>query len=127
QASLSGTAGGGGWYTTPVQVTLSANDNFSGVANTSYAIDGGTLQGYATPFTISDSGTHTIVFSSKDQANNSEPQQSMTVKIDMSPPTTQAALSGTNGNDGWYTTPVQLTLSATDSLSGVANTSYAID
>ena len=127
QASLSGTAGGGGWYTTPVQVTLSANDNFSGIANTSYAIDGGALQSYATPFTISDAGTHTITFSSKDQANNSEPQQSMIIKIDLSPPSTQAALSGTTGNDGWYTTPVQLTLSATDSLSGVASTSYAID
>src|SRR6185369_478348 len=126
QASLSGTAGGGGWYSTPVQVTLSANDNFSGVANTSYAIDGGALQSYSTPFTISDSGTHTITFSSKDQANNSEAQQSMTVKIDDSAPSTQAAVSG-NSSNGWYQNPAQVSLTASDGASGVANSFYTVD
>ncbi|HYW71101.1 MAG TPA: PQQ-binding-like beta-propeller repeat protein, partial [Pyrinomonadaceae bacterium] len=125
-ASLSGTAGGAGWYTTPVQVTLSASDNISGVASISYAIDGGALQNYSAPFTISDSGPHTIVFSSRDQANNSEAQQSLTVKIDASAPATQVAVSGNSGN-GWYQNPAQVSLTATDSASGVANSFYTID
>ena len=48
---------------------------------------------------------------------------------DLTPPTTTAALSGTLGTDDWYTTPVTVTLSATDDAegSGVASTRYSLD
>lgn len=46
---------------------------------------------------------------------------------DITPPTTTAALSGTLGSNGWYRSGVQVTLSATDDISGVAHTYYQVD
>ena len=47
---------------------------------------------------------------------------------DSIPPTTSASLSGTTGENGWYLSAVQVTLSATDNGgSGVKQTQYKID
>src|SRR5712692_3219186 len=42
-------------------------------------------------------------------------------------PTTTASRSGTSGSNGWYRSSVKVTLTATDSLSGVAKTFYRVD
>ena len=127
-ASLSGTAGTNGWYTGSVQVALSATDAGSGVASTWYAVDGGTLQTYnGSPFTVTDDGTHTVTFYSMDNAGNQESDETTTFKIDTVPPVSNASLSGTAGNNGWYTASVKVTLAATDATSGVASTDYRID
>ena len=47
--------------------------------------------------------------------------------VDVTPPTTVATLAGTSGLDDWYRSAVTVTLSATDSGSGVAATYYGID
>lgn len=126
QAALSATASGNGWYSIPVQVTLSATDNTSGIANTYYAIDGGLQQTYSTPFIISNTGTHTILYWSKDQANNAESQQSMIIKVDVSAPTTQASVYGSS-YEAWYQSPAQVGFTTSDGASGVASTYYTID
>src|SRR5579875_1957650 len=48
---------------------------------------------------------------------------------DSIPPTTTVSLSGTQGDNGWYVSPVQVTLSAADNPggSGVRSTSYSLD
>ena len=48
---------------------------------------------------------------------------------DTIPPTTTATFSGTTGTNGWYTSSVSVTLSATDNHggSGVKTTSYSLD
>jgi hypothetical protein len=127
QVALSGPSGSNGWYVGPVQVALGATDNLSGMANSYYAVDGGATQTYAGPFTISTNGVHTVLFWSRDQANNTEAQQSREVKIDATAPSTQAFASGTVGTNGWYRGPVQVSLSASDNLSGVANLYYTVD
>jgi len=126
-ATLAGTAGGGGWFISPVKVTLAGTDALSGVAYTSFSIDGGTAQTYAVPFTISADGTHTGSFSSTDVAGNAEPNKIVTFKIDQMPPVTTATLAGTAGGGGWFISPVKVTLPATDALSRVAYTSFSID
>jgi outer membrane protein assembly factor BamB len=126
QAALSGTAGPFGWYTTAVQVTLTATDNVSGVGSSYYAVDGGLQQTYSGPFTISTTGTHTVLYWSQDVANNVEAQHPIIFKIDVGSPSTTASVSGTSIN-GWYQAPAQVTLTASDDASGVGNTFYTID
>ncbi len=126
QAALSGTPVSNGWYSAAVQVTLSATDSTSGPGPSYYTIDGGPQQTYAGPFTISNTGSHTVLYWSKDLADNVEAQHSITIKVDVSSPTTTASVSG-NSSNGWYQAPAQITLNATDDASGVGSTFYTID
>jgi hypothetical protein len=47
--------------------------------------------------------------------------------LDSTPPSTVIAMNGTLGKQGWYISPVVVTLTATDSQSGVLYTMYKID
>ena len=49
------------------------------------------------------------------------------IKIDQTDPTLTKDLSGTAGNAGWYTGPVQVTLNPYDATSGVAQVQFQID
>lgn len=128
-ASLSGpTENDSGWYTGSVTVTLTATaTGGASVANTYYTIDGGSQETYSGPFTISGDGTHTFTFWSVDTSGDTESAHSQTVEIDSTEPVTTASLAGTLGNDGWYITPVTVTLSAQDATSGVAETLYRLN
>jgi hypothetical protein len=46
---------------------------------------------------------------------------------DTTPPVTNASVSGTAGNNGWYRSNVTVSLSATDDSSGVSGTLYSLD
>ncbi len=87
-ATVTGAPAGGGTYYAPVQVTLSASDNLSGVALTQYQIDGGALQTYSSPFQVVTVGTHTVGFFSTDHAGNVEPEQSVSFTIVAQPTNT---------------------------------------
>src|SRR5262249_49676683 len=73
-ASLSGPQGSNGWYTGPVQVTLTATDpdGPADVAATYYSVDFSGVQTYAGPFSVSGDGYHAVQFWSVDQAGNTE-------------------------------------------------------
>lgn len=116
-----------GWYADPVQVSLTATDTMSNVANTFYTVDGGPVQTYVNPFTVSGEGDHVVSYWSVDAVGNAETQHSLTIKIDSSAPSTQLAVTGTAGNEGWYKSPVQVSLSSADSRSGVAASYYTVD
>jgi outer membrane protein assembly factor BamB len=126
-SAVSATAGSNGWYLSAVQISLSAADNSSGVENSYYQVDGGAVLTYAGPFSISASGVHTVAFWSVDTAGNTEAQQTRTVKIDTAAPVSSSAVSGTAGSNGWYTTAVQVSLSASDNSSGVQASYYKVD
>lgn len=127
--SRSGTAGSNGWYTGTVQVTLSATDpdGPADVAATYYAIDGGPTQTYSSAFNVSGEGAHSVSFWSVDHAGNTEAAQTLALRIDSVAPATTQSLSGTLGNNGWYRSAVNVTLTATDATSGVAQTFYSVD
>ncbi|MCK5291694.1 MAG: hypothetical protein KAR39_06735 [Thermoplasmata archaeon] len=126
-SALSGTSGGNGWYTTEVTITLNASDVTSGVLQTNYRIDGGIWQTYNTPFMVTGDMIHTVEYYSVDNAGNIESTKSVQVKIDTVLPSTSSSLLGTLGTNGWYTTEVTITLSASDVASGVLQTNYRID
>ncbi|MCD6512722.1 MAG: hypothetical protein J7K61_03895 [Thermoplasmata archaeon] len=122
--------GNNGWYITPVNVTIDATDDSSGVKATYYCVDAGTWHNITVPytFTISTYGVHTIQYYSVDNAGNTESAKSTTVKIDAGHPITTYSLSPStpDGKNGWYVSNVKVTLNATDP-DGVAYTKYRID
>jgi outer membrane protein assembly factor BamB len=124
-ANIQGTQSGG--FTGPVSVTLNASDNLSGVAGTFFRIDGGGVNSVIGTFFIGVNGTHTLEYWSVDVAGNIETHQTRTLNIDAIPPVTQASVSGAAGVNGWYRSAVQISLSATDNLSGVMGSFYQID
>src|SRR5262249_48633381 len=82
-----------GWYGSGPAVTLSASDATSGVAATSYSIDGGSAQAYSAPFAVSAEGAHTIAYWSTDNAGNVESQHTLTIKVDLNAPVTTPTIS----------------------------------
>ena len=115
----------GCWHHGPVTLHFSANDcGGYGLAYTEYSLDGGVTWTQGTSVTISSPGTTTVLYHSVDIVGNAEVPKSVTVKIDLTAPTTTASASPS----GWSKGPVTLTLAATDSGgSGLKATYYKID
>ena len=76
---------GDGSYPAGKAFGLAAMDAGSGVASTTYAIDGGAPAAYAGPFTLPE-GDHVIRFRSTDRLNNSEAERTWSVTIEGAPP-----------------------------------------
>jgi len=102
-------------------LTLSPLDAGSGVNHTKYRIDGGAWQTYAGTITPGASGSYLVEFNSTDNAGNTEGIKSVTLPLtaDTIPPVTTASTAGTS--------PVTVTLTATDIGTGVNYTKYRID
>jgi len=128
-----------GWDKTSVQVKLGASDpgagsTGSGVAVIYYAVDNaacsstnlGACLVYSSPFNVTTQANHLVYFFSKDKAGNFGSRQSAATRIDETAPHTAASLSGSK-NGTIYTTPVQVTLTGSDALSGIAGIVYQID
>lgn len=97
-ASLAGTAGSNGWYTSNVALTLSAQDEAggSGVAQTEYSTDGGTTwNAYGNPVTFSNEGTFNILYRSVDKQGNVENAKTQTIKIDKTAPEAKLTFDAT--------------------------------
>ncbi len=124
---LDGTKGNNDWFTSPVKVTLTASDSESGVRETQIRLNGGDWQHYQAPFTLADEGITSLEVRSVDNVGNIEPVQEIEIKIDTQPPKTTIYLSGTMGNNGWFITPVGVTFTVTDNVSGVSEAQYRID
>jgi hypothetical protein len=128
---------GSGWNNSTVTVTLTTT-NDTGVSEqvvSHYAVDNvacapGNLTACSTyigPFSVSGEGRHTLYFFSVANVLNVEPRRSVPVNIDQTAPHTAVSLSGLATGAGSYLAPVTVTLSATDTLSGLARTMYQLD
>jgi hypothetical protein len=118
-----------GWYSGAVQVTLTGHDNLSGIAATSYTVDGGSAQAYGGAFSFGTEGTHTIAFWSRDIAGNVETAgAALTLKIDTTAPTT-TAVNPISPASGWFVTSgIPVAFDANDGAgSGIKATYYKID
>lgn len=111
-----------GWNNTDVAVSLSSTDNEggAGAAKTEYSLDGINWVTYATSFSIANEGTSTIYYKSTDNAGNIEPQKSLIIKIDKTPPAIASRTSPEPNSYGWNNTDVIVSFIATDGLSGIA-------
>jgi len=115
--------GSNGWYVSNVEVTISSADSTSGISVTKYRIDNGVWQDYTAPFPITDDGQHTVDYYAVDNAGNNASSETFSLKIDSANPPSLASLSGTKEGDV-YTTDVTVSISRTDSTSGIAYTKY---
>ncbi|MGY5859844.1 MAG: carboxypeptidase regulatory-like domain-containing protein, partial [Candidatus Thorarchaeota archaeon] len=126
-----GIIGTNGWYVSPVTIDLTATDPQpgSGYSHTMYCIDAGAWELFTAPINLGLEGMHTVSFYSVDFAGNTEVVDWVTFYIDLSDPTTVPTPVGTLGLEGWYVSPVTISLSATDPIpgSGVSYTMYCID
>jgi hypothetical protein len=120
---VQGTLGNQGWHTTSVTITLTSLDTLSGVHTIYFSINNGPWQMYNGPINITTNGIHTVNFYAVDNAGNPETSNTITIKIDKTPPLTTSTAQET-----WYSqTPVTFNLTATDDQSGVAATYYRLD
>jgi len=126
---LTGMVGTNSWYRSTVTVTLSPIDATSGVSDTLYKLDNGDWQRYYTTTLVSftDDGIHMLNYYSVDVAGNTEAITTTTVKVDTVLPSTGVTLTGTKIKEGWYRSAVTVTLSVTETTSGVDATFYRVD
>jgi len=104
------------------EVDLAATDNLSGVVKTQFSINGGDLQ-EGTKINFGGAGLFTLAFYSEDAAGNREETRTISVMVDLVPPTTTSNLDSI----GWVNTDLPIVLKAEDDLSGVDKTFYAVN
>ena len=125
--TLSGITGANGWYLSPVEVGVSASDPVpgSGLGAFEYNLNGGGWGNYTGPFGLSD-GVHSLGLRASDIAgNNIETSQS--IQIDTVTPALNLSVEGTSGANGWYSSTVKVSATASDSGSGVNVFEYDLD
>lgn len=106
-----------GWYRGDVTIVWTAADALS-------AIDPATQP--ANSVLSGEGNTLTAAASVADKAGNVASATVANIKIDRTPPGTTAALP-TPFPSGWYAGSVEVTLNATDNLSGIRMTYYSVD
>ncbi len=83
---------------------------------------------YTAPFTVGGDGSHLLEYFSMDLVGNVEPVQSATIPIDTVAPTvTRVASCSQAGEAGWCHGSVVVTLSASDTTSGLAEIDVSLD
>ncbi len=102
-----------GWYNTDLYPSLTGTDSLSGNVSSTLNYD-----------VINTDGEFTITGTVTDLAGNTSDEVTATVKRDATAPViNEAIINGTLGNNGWYTTDVEINHNeATDNLSGVNST-----
>ncbi|GAI47951.1 unnamed protein product, partial [marine sediment metagenome] len=83
---LDGTIGDNDWYVSDVTVTLDPSDEYSGLVETKYKLDGGNEQIYTDPFDVTEDGPHAIEYWSVDIAGNEESHKTTDFEIDQTMP-----------------------------------------
>ena len=123
-ATLTGGEGTNGWYISAITITISANDNTSGVKEIRYRLDGGEWIIATSAITIAIDGIHTLEYYSVDNAGNIGAVNSTVLKIDQSLTTVLYSL-----DDGQTVTSSSLTitLDINDTGSGIMSMEYRID
>lgn len=134
-ARVSGTQNTDGAYVGAATVTLEATDDEggSGVDRIEYAVDDATAwQPYTAPVVVDQVGEHTVRYRALDRAGNVSAERSVGFTVvapqseDTTPPETSATVAGERNPDGTYIDMATVTVTASDTGSGVNGIEYAI-
>jgi len=117
------------WYKDTERVSFTATD-WTSVIFTYFRIDGGEWERYIVEeqqyYPIGSEGMHTVEAYSIDYYRNEETPKFDTFGIDKTNPTVDINLEGEKNQD-WYISPVTVTLSGSDELSGLDKIYYKIN
>lgn len=132
-AKVEGQRNADGAYIGSAKVTVSASDDASGVKSVEYAVGAdGPWQAYTAPVVVDQVGSHTLRYRATDQAGNVAAEKSVTFSVvapptdDTTAPETSATVSGEKNADGDYLTMATVTVTASDTGSGVNTIEYAL-
>jgi beta-propeller repeat-containing protein len=129
-ATSSGNTGNNGWFRSPVHVAFACADATSGCAGTlAESVDSLEPCCNFNPGAadVTADGIHTLRFRSRDVAGNDEADQFVTLKVDATVPVTTAEPVGIAGNNGWYRSPVAVSVGCSDLTSGCAQRFAGVD
>lgn len=126
---LIGTAGDNGWYVSNVTVNLTGQDADSSIAVIRYKINDQEWQVYNGPFNLTTDGRHTIAYYAVDLVGNVEEIQTADIRIDTQPPEITCYLEPDipDGDSGWYTGHVEVTLVASDNTSAIQSIRHRLN
>ncbi|MEU0424609.1 family 16 glycoside hydrolase [Streptomyces canus] len=134
-AQVTGTQNAQGQYVGSASVAITATDEAggSGVDRIEYATgDTGAWQPYTAPVVFDQVGSHTVRYRAVDKAGNVAAEKSVDFTVvarpsdDTAPPDTSATVSGEQNPDGTYLDMATVTVSASDTGSGVNTIEYAV-
>ncbi|MEV4534124.1 family 16 glycoside hydrolase [Asanoa sp. NPDC049518] len=132
-AQVAGDRDDDGNYVGAATVTVNATDAGSGVARIEYALDGGPFGTYSAPVTVNSPGAHTVQYRATDEAGNTSTIGSSQFTVvavsdpDTTAPTVTAAVDGDQDENGAYLGSATVTVTASDTESGVASVEYSLD
>ncbi|MFH8440456.1 OmpL47-type beta-barrel domain-containing protein [Streptomyces sp. NPDC018026] len=133
-AEVGGTQNADGAYVGSATVSIAATDEGgSGVERIEYAIGAdGAWQPYTTPVVVDQVGEHVVRYRAFDKAGNAAEEKSVTFAVtapdtdDSTAPETSATVSGEKNADGAYIDMATVTVTASDTGSGVNTIEYAV-
>ncbi|MFI0543744.1 OmpL47-type beta-barrel domain-containing protein [Streptomyces sp. WSLK1-3] len=135
-ARVSGTQNAQGQYVGSASVAVTATDEAggSGVERIEYAVgDTGAWQPYTAPVVVDQAGDHRVRYRAVDKAGNVSAEKSVAFTVvpppsdDTAPPETSATVGGQQNPDGTYVDMATVTVSASDTGSGVDTIEYAVN
>ncbi|MFJ8792574.1 OmpL47-type beta-barrel domain-containing protein [Streptomyces sp. NPDC102462] len=132
-ATVDGARNAQGEYVGSASVSIAATDEGSGVDRVEYAIGAeGAWQPYTAPVVIDQVGSHSVRYRATDKAGNVSAEKSVEFTVvaqpsdDTTAPETSATVSGERNADGAYIDMATVTVTASDTGSGVNTIEYAI-
>ncbi|MFF0227709.1 OmpL47-type beta-barrel domain-containing protein [Streptomyces sp. NPDC004629] len=132
-ATVDGARNAQGEYVGSASVSIAATDEGSGVDRVEYAIGAeGAWQPYTAPVVIDQVGSHSVRYRATDKAGNVSAEKSVEFTVvarpsdDTTPPETSATVSGERNADGAYIDMATVTVTASDTGSGVNTIEYAV-
>ncbi|MGW6717386.1 OmpL47-type beta-barrel domain-containing protein [Streptomyces sp. NPDC054995] len=132
-AKVDGDQNGDGAYIGQASVTVEATDAGSGVDTVEYALGAdGEWQPYTAPVVVNEVGDHTVRYRATDKAGNAAEEKSVDFAVaapptdDETPPETSATVTGEQDDAGAYLGMATVTVTASDTGSGVNTIEYAL-
>ena len=110
------------WTKDKVILIVNAEDSLSGLATEAYSFDNGQTWQKENTKTYTEN-IQGVIIKVRDAVGNIATQEIETIKIDNQAPT----IKNVTGNEKWTKDKVTLTISAEDSLSGLATEAYSFD